>query len=331
MKQSEFGKVDRKKSEKKLFKCLNRVFKNVVLYNAILHIFSVIKMENGSRKVVFRMAAGVLVAITIIVTVFVSGVTFPGLENNPSLGSEQGRLTVLLKDAPVDLDHLMITITALEVHKVGTGDDPEGGWMSLLEAEEVIPEFDLLLYQGDETLELASRNIPDGTYNKIRMYVSGAFADYAEESERDDGFLKVPPGKIDVITNFELKEGGSRIVIIDMEPDWVAISKSNNLRPVLKATISEKLLPPEAEFTYLPAEPITDQEITFDASDSTDDGIITNYSWDFGDGSAIQTGVNPTHIYELSATYEITLTVTDDTGLTDEQLHSIIIHPPPTP
>ena len=62
------------------------------------------------------MAAGVLVGITIIVAVFASGITIPGLENNPSLGSEQGRLTVLLKDAPVAVDELWINMTGLEVH-----------------------------------------------------------------------------------------------------------------------------------------------------------------------------------------------------------------------
>ena len=286
-------------------------------------------MENGSKKVGLRMAAGVLVAITIIVAVFASGVTFPGLENSPSLGSEQGRLTVLLKDAPVDLEQLLITISDLEVHKVGDG-EAGGEWMSLLEDGEVIPEFDLLLYQGDETLELVSRNIPDGTYNKIRMYVSKAFADYTEDFGRDDDYVNVPPGKIDVITEFELAAGGSRIVIIDMEPDWVAISKSNNLRPVLKATILEQN-PPEAEFTYTPADPIIDQLITFDASLSTDiDGTITAYDWDFGDVSGIQTGEVIDHAYQADGEYTIKLTVTDDDGLTDTQTQTIKF-PIPTP
>ena len=197
-------------------------------------------MENGKNKIGLRVASGFLVAITIIIAVFASGITIPGLENNPILGNEQGRLTVLLKDAPVDLDQLLITISDLEVHKVGTGDGEEKGWMSLLEPGEVIPEFDLLKYQEDVTLELASQEIPDGTYNKIRMSVTQAFAIYKEDSEKIDGPIKVPPGKIDVITNFELEAGGTRIVTIDMEPDWIAINKNNILRPTLKASISEQ-------------------------------------------------------------------------------------------
>ena len=114
-----------------------------------------------------------------------------------------------------------------------------------------------------------------------------------------------------------------------MEPDWVAISKSNNLRPILKATISEQN-PPEAEFTYTPTDPIIDQQINFDASLGTDiDGAITTYNWDFGDESGIQTGAVIDHAYQNEGTYTITLTVTDDAGLTDTQIQTITI-PIPT-
>ena len=56
--------------------------------------------------------------------------------------------------------------------------------------------------------------------------------------------LNVPPSHIDVITQFEIKTGGNVVVLIDMEPDWVAISNSNNLRPVLKASIPQQPLTP---------------------------------------------------------------------------------------
>jgi len=57
--------------------------------------------------------------------------------------------------------------------------------------------------------------------------------------------------------------------------------------------------------------------ITFDGTSSYDpDGIITNYSWTFGDG-AEGYGKKPVHIYTAGGTYSITLTVTDDNGETD--------------
>ena len=57
--------------------------------------------------------------------------------------------------------------------------------------------------------------------------------------------------------------------------------------------------------------------ISFDGSNSTDpDGTIVSYLWDFGDGenSTIQ---NPNHLYNQNGTYTVTLTVSDDDGLSD--------------
>jgi len=191
-------------------------------------------MENGSKNIGLRVAAGFLVAVIIIVAVFVSGITLPSLE------SKTGRLTVLLIDAPVELYQLNVTVTELEVHKVGEGDD-DGDWITLWTEVEGI-KFNLLDYQDGKTLELASEEIGVGSYNKIRMYVFEASA-----STTDDPYtpipLNVPPGKIDVIVEFELAENEDVIVTIDMEPDWAAIAinnKTNNFRPVLKASISEK-------------------------------------------------------------------------------------------
>ena len=56
--------------------------------------------------------------------------------------------------------------------------------------------------------------------------------------------------------------------------------------------------------------------VTFDSSASTDsDGTITGYSWDFKDGR-FSTEANPLHKFTKAGTYEVTLTVTDDGGMT---------------
>ncbi|HEX4017816.1 MAG TPA: PKD domain-containing protein [Frankiaceae bacterium] len=53
----------------------------------------------------------------------------------------------------------------------------------------------------------------------------------------------------------------------------------------------------------------------FNASASTAPGsTIASYAWDFGDGSAAGTGVNPSHTYAASNTYQVTLTVTNAQG-----------------
>lgn len=71
---------------------------------------------------------------------------------------------------------------------------------------------------------------------------------------------------------------------------------------------------PIAAFTWSPEEPMSNEEITFDASSSYDeDGQITMYNWDFDDGSTDE-GKTVTHTYPEIGDYTVTLTVTDDNG-----------------
>ena len=56
--------------------------------------------------------------------------------------------------------------------------------------------------------------------------------------------------------------------------------------------------------------------IVFDGSGSTDDTTITTYGWDFGDGET-GSGYKLSHTYTTSGNYTITLTVTDDSGLSN--------------
>lgn len=58
------------------------------------------------------------------------------------------------------------------------------------------------------------------------------------------------------------------------------------------------------------------EELVFDGTGSSDpDGDIASYAWDFGD-STTGSGANPTHTYATAGTYNVSLTVTDDGGLT---------------
>jgi len=85
------------------------------------------------------------------------------------------------------------------------------------------------------------------------------------------------------------------------------------------STINEQQVetyPPIAA-TNGPYTGLTYQNISFDGSSSYDsDGTITEYIWDFGDGTT-GNGISPVHIYNTSGSYNITLTVTDNDGLTN--------------
>ena len=61
-----------------------------------------------------------------------------------------------------------------------------------------------------------------------------------------------------------------------------------------------------------------------DASGSSDDGSISSYAWDFGDGTK-GTGVKAQRTYAAAGTYTVTLTVTDDQGLTGTTKASVTV------
>lgn len=74
---------------------------------------------------------------------------------------------------------------------------------------------------------------------------------------------------------------------------------------------------PTAKFFFSPTSPKADEDVFFDGSASTDsDGRIVTYLWNFGDGDT-ELSSSPTarHSYDLAGTYNVTLTVTDDRGL----------------
>jgi PKD repeat protein len=74
---------------------------------------------------------------------------------------------------------------------------------------------------------------------------------------------------------------------------------------------------PTAKFEFSPTNPVVGQSINFDASESkaATGHQIVSYSWNFGDG-ATAGGTPVAHAFATAGTYNVTLTVTDDTGLT---------------
>ena len=78
--------------------------------------------------------------------------------------------------------------------------------------------------------------------------------------------------------------------------------------------------PPVADFSYA----INGLSVAF-ANKSTDsDGTVVSSAWDFGDGST-STAANPSHTYAAGGTYKVSLTATDNAGLTNTKAVSIAV------
>ncbi len=81
----------------------------------------------------------------------------------------------------------------------------------------------------------------------------------------------------------------------------------------VRVSIPATSVPPIARIQATPS--LTEAfEIHFSGSDSTDDGQIRSYRWDFGDGN-IQYGENTSHTFPSAGFHDIHLMVTDDENL----------------
>ncbi|MCD6572152.1 MAG: PKD domain-containing protein [Thermoplasmata archaeon] len=88
--------------------------------------------------------------------------------------------------------------------------------------------------------------------------------------------------------------------------------------------------PPIANFTYSPTNPTDLDTIQFTSTSSDFDGTITNYTWDFGDGS-VSYEENPQHKYADNGVYTVTLTLKDNENAINSTTKSItVLNIPPT-
>jgi PKD repeat protein len=85
---------------------------------------------------------------------------------------------------------------------------------------------------------------------------------------------------------------------------------------------------PVPVFDYSPPSPKVDEVITFNGSASYDpDGSIANWTWDFGE-LPLASGPIATHNYTTEGNYTVTLTVTDNDGLTNSTSKVVRARPP---
>ena len=177
-------------------------------------------MATNKKQVGTYATAGVIIAVLMIAAIFASGI----LPNQ-----KMGTLRVSITDAPVELKKLDVTINGLYVNSKDSD-----SWTPLNFVDNKLEvNFDLLTL-NNVIMDLSLQQIPAGSYSKIRLDVVKAEATFMDDTTAE---LKVPPGHIDIIISFEIKADQETSLLIDMQPDTVAISNSNNFKPIIKATV----------------------------------------------------------------------------------------------
>ena len=108
--------------------------------------------------------------------------------------------------------------------------------------------------------------------------------------------------------------------------DDAGVSRSVT-RSIIVSTANQR---PTASFTAIPTSGPAPLLVSVDAGGSTDpDGVISNYSWNFGNG-ATSTGLRTQTTYTTPGIYVITLTVTDNRGGTATSTETVVVDPPQT-
>ena len=146
--------------------------------------------------------------------------------------------------------------------------------------------FDASDSSDDNAIDSFTWNFGDGSVNGSGIETSHT---YTEE------------GVYEVILTVTDEEGLADITTIEIT---VSPAAAENLAPIAIAIAD-------------PLNGASPLAVNFDASASSDDIAITSYSWNFGDGSVVSTGIETSHTYETAGIYNVVLTVTDAEGLTD--------------
>jgi len=114
-------------------------------------------------------------------------------------------------------------------------------------------------------------------------------------------------------------------------PDFVATERGEPQHPQLlgegetRIVLSIRDRPLEAEFTYCPAVPYVGGSVVF--TDETASPSLAEREWAFGDGAS-GAGARIVHTFRESATYIVTLSVTDEAGEESDARIEVRVEPP---
>jgi len=113
--------------------------------------------------------------------------------------------------------------------------------------------------------------------------------------------------------------GGNYVVTL-------TVTSTNNCSDVFTQTLS---IAPSPTVSFVATTGCQGVATQFTDSSSISSGSITDWSWNFGDGSPADTIQNPSHTYANGGSYNVILTVTSITGCQGSDTLAIMVYPTP--
>ncbi len=158
---------------------------------------------------------------------------------------------------------------------------------------------------GDGTYYFSTTDIPAGSY-EVKVAINESW----DENYGDGGV-----------------QNGANIPFTVAVEDSTVVFTYDPVSHILTIDVLPPNTPPVADANG-PYVGTIGMPVSFDGTGSSDpENAVLTFDWDFGDGSLAGTdaGPTPTHTYATAAVYAVTLTVTDDGGLTDTAITSVTI------
>ncbi len=168
-------------------------------------------------------------------------------------GSGRGTLKLYLVDSVNGMDSVVIAVSRVEVHKVGS--DSTSGWLTLNDS---LRYFNLLDLTNGAKAVLGNSELDAGEYTQIRLILTDSC--YVVDSNGIKHYLTVPSGTqtgIKLIHNFTITEGNiyelyldfnvNRSIIITGHGSYMLKPTINVIPLVISGSISGKVLPLDAQ------------------------------------------------------------------------------------
>ncbi len=182
-------------------------------------------------------------SVTLLLTAVL--ILIAGACNEIRNGDDQGRVVLKVTDAPFDISNIesaMVTITRIELRKVGDGISDGNPFITL--SEDTIT-IDLIDLRNGVTETLLDLEIPSGEYDLVRLYVYEAGLKLKDSDEIHT--VKVPGGsqtgiKIFLRPALEVSEGNLAEILLDVDLSRSFIMRGNPahsngfiFKPVIRA------------------------------------------------------------------------------------------------
>lgn len=155
----------------------------------------------------------------------------------------------------------------------------------------------------------------------------------ASDSTDSDGHIEEYGWDIDSDGRFDFVSADPVMTIAPLAPGshpvtLRVVDDTGRSDAAMRVLLVDRFEPPHAAFDFTPPSPAILDPVFF-ADDSSDaDGKIVAWAWDFGDGRSSRER-NPAHRYADPGLFAVTLTVTDDDGLTGVLRRDIHVVPIP--